>query len=226
MINSPLTCKLLWTVCVQQCTKGVFSASGVPLITKPGRASGQLKLPTGAHSKSLSSMNILQHGSGLSFSVWLRLPPQCAVSGFVSVHKSSLPTPLPRSAHCEMVNLFQNRHRNSMNSLHTADKRAFSWRQNRGCLVRIRDSGYAGTLERYAAFRRGKNKSAHKQTSSELCVINGSQPTVQHTEAVYPSRVLRPSEAAEDERTGQHSGGSNSTLSNHTTNKMRERIRG
>lgn len=68
-----------------------------------------------------SPRKILQHGSGLSFSVWLHLPPQCAVSGFVSEHKSSLPTLLPRSAHCEMFHFFQHCHRNSMNSL------AYSW---------------------------------------------------------------------------------------------------
>lgn len=77
------------------------------------RASGQLKLPTGKHSKRLPSMNIYpevlgeipQHRSSLSLHVCLPLPPQCAVSGFVSTHKGSLPTPLPRSPHCESFNL-------------------------------------------------------------------------------------------------------------------------
>ncbi len=77
------------------------------------RASGQLKLPAGKHSKRLPSMNIYpevpgeipQHRSGLSLCVCLPLPPQRAVSGFVSAHKSSLPTPLPRSPHCESFNL-------------------------------------------------------------------------------------------------------------------------
>ncbi len=90
------------------------------------RASGQLKLPTGKHSKRLPSMNIYpevpgeipQHRSGLSLRVCLPLPPQRAVSGFVSAHKSSLPTPLPRSPHCESFNLewLFHRHINSQDT--------------------------------------------------------------------------------------------------------------
>lgn len=110
-----------WCLCVCVC---VYTLERSPTSSHPfvpvnlwllnqSRASGQLKLPTGKHSKRLPSMNIYpevlgeipQHHYSLSLHVCLPLPSQRAVSGFVSTHKSSLPTPLPRSPHCESFNL-------------------------------------------------------------------------------------------------------------------------
>lgn len=137
-----------------------------------------------------------------SRSVWLHLPPQWAVSGFVPVHKSSLPTPLPRSAHCEMF-LFQNCHRNYEFTFIQLTNEHLDG-QSRGFLLRIRDLGYARTLEWKASFQQGKNN----QVTSEPAELHGTdklKPTVQHVNAVEPSRAMWPTAAA-DKWTEQHSG--------------------
>lgn len=105
---------LNWCVCTHEwspTSSHPFVAVNLWLLNQ-SRASGQLKLPTGKHSKRLPSMNIYpevpgeipQHRIGLSCRVCLPHPPQRAVSGFVSSHKSSLPTTLPRSPHWESFN--------------------------------------------------------------------------------------------------------------------------
>lgn len=64
------------------------SASGSPLITKPGRASGQLKLPTGEHSKRLSSMNIHPEAQGRFYNIELA---SLSRSGSISLPSVSSP---------------------------------------------------------------------------------------------------------------------------------------
>lgn len=129
----------IWIFCVQQGKKKkkCSFASSSPLITKPGSESGKLKLPTGEHSKRLSSMNIHPEAPGRFYNMDLasHSPPGSISLPSVSSPALSLSTKAPCLHHflgqliVKRLTCFKIVIETLWIHFHTADKRAFSWKE-------------------------------------------------------------------------------------------------